>query len=59
MIQRTTVLAIAILVASQAGSVHAEILVSALGQNGWNSTDTRVAGVKARSAADRVGWEEG
>ena len=33
-------------------AAQAEIAVSAVGQNGWNSTDTRVAGVNATSPVD-------
>jgi hypothetical protein len=35
-----------------AAPVRAEVLVSAVGQNGWNSTDTRVAGVNATTPVD-------
>ncbi len=52
MIRRTMVLTVAAIVAAHSASARAEILVSALGQNGWNSEDTRVAGVNATTAPD-------
>jgi hypothetical protein len=42
--------------------VHADTIVSALGQNGWESTDTRVSGVNATTPAainSRIGFVSG
>lgn len=50
MIRRTIILTAVAIAAAHAAVAHAEILVSTLGQNGWNSTDTRVAGVNATTA---------
>jgi hypothetical protein len=48
---RTSLTITALAVLCSASIARAEILVSSLGQNGWNSTDTRVAGVNATTPA--------
>jgi hypothetical protein len=50
MIRFTTALTLVALFTAQ--SANAEVLVSAVGQNGWDSTDTRVAGVNATTQGD-------
>ncbi|MEX2113729.1 MAG: PEP-CTERM sorting domain-containing protein [Pirellulales bacterium] len=50
MLARTTAFTLVALFAAHIA--QAEVLVSAVGQNGWSSTDTRVAGVNATTQVD-------